>query len=143
VQAVQQTVHEQRPLSFAMGLIINLVLVVLTALLVVTLCLAPVGLAVGLLFTAINLVGWAALSLTVGDWLLRRAKLENQPLVALIVGAFVMTGLLAFGWALGGWFRPLAYIATLLVTSFGSGAVIVYWLRMRATPKADASIVSV
>ena len=143
VQPIEQTLHEQRPLSFAVGLIVNLVLVVLTVLLVATLCLAPVGFAVGLLFAAINLVGWSALSLTVGDWLLRRAKLENQPLVALIVGAFVMTGLLAFGWALGGWFRPLAYIITLLVTSFGSGAVIVYWLRMRATPKADASIVSV
>ena len=143
VQPIEQTLHEQRPLSFAVGLIVNLVLVVLTVLLVATLCLAPVGFAVGLLFAAINLVGWSALSLTVGDWLLRRAKLENQPLIALIVGAFVMTGLLAFGWALGGWFRPLAYIITLLVTSFGSGAVIVYWLRMRATPKADASIVSV
>ena len=143
VQTVGQTLHEQRPLSFAVGLIVNLVLVVLTTLLVATLCLAPVGLAVGLLFGAINLIGWATLSLSVGDWLLRRVNLENQPLMALIVGAFAMTGLLALGWALGGWFRPLAYIATLLVTSFGSGAVIVYWLRMRATPKADTSIVSV
>ena len=143
VQTVGQTLHEQRPLSFAVGLIVNLVLVVLTVLLVATLCLAPVGFAVGVLFAAINLVGWAALSLSVGDWLLRRANLENQPLVALIVGAFALTGLLAFGWALGGGFRPLAYVATLLVTAFGSGAVVVYWLRVRATPRSDAPIVSV
>lgn len=143
VQTVEQTLHEQRPLSFAVGLIVNLVLVVLTVLLVATLCLAPVGFAVGVLFAAINLVGWSALSLTVGDWLLRRAKLENQSLVALIVGAFVMTGLLTLGWALGGCFRPLAYVATLLVTSFGSGAVVVYWLRLRAAPNADTPIVSV
>jgi cytoskeletal protein CcmA (bactofilin family) len=143
VQTVQQTLLEQRPLSFAIGLIVNLVLVVLTVLLVATLCLAPVGLAVGLLFAAVNLVGWAALSLSVGDWLLRRAKLANQPLLALIVGAFVLTGLLTFGWALGGCFRPLAYVVSLLVTSFGSGAVVVYWLRVRATPKSDAPIVSV
>ncbi len=143
VQTVGQTLHEQRPLSFAVGLIVNLVLVVLTVLLVATLCLAPVGLAVGVLFAAINLVGWSALSLSVGDWLLRRATLENQPLVALIVGALVLTGLLALSWALGGGFRPLAYVATLLVTAFGSGAVVVYWLRVRATPRSDAPIVSV
>ncbi|MCE7981272.1 MAG: polymer-forming cytoskeletal protein [Caldilinea sp. CFX5] len=141
VQTVEQTLHEQRPLSFAIGLIVNLVLVVLTVLLVATLCLAPVGLAVGVLFAAINLVGWSALALTVGDWLLRRARLENQPLVALIIGAFVLTGLLSLGWALGGCLRPLAYVMTLLVTSFGSGAVVVYWLRLRATPKTAAPIV--
>lgn len=143
VQAVQQTLQQQRPLSVAVGLVINLVLTFLTGALVITLCLAPVGLAAGLLFAAINLVGWSASSLTLGQWLLRQAKFETQPLVALVVGAFLMTSVLALGWTLGGCLRPLTYLAALVITAFGGGAAVVYWLRLGATPKTDAPIVSV
>lgn len=143
VQAVQHTLLQQRPLSFAVGLVINLVLTFLTGVLMITLCLAPVGLAAGLLFAAINLVGWSASSLTVGQWLLRQLKVESQPLVALLVGAVLLTGMLALGWTLGGCLRPLTYLAALTITSFGGGAAVVYWLRLGATPKADTTIVSV
>jgi cytoskeletal protein CcmA (bactofilin family) len=143
VGAVQQTLQQQRPLSFAVGLVINLVLTFLTGVLVITLCLAPVGLAAGLLFAVINVVGWSVLSLTVGQWLLSYAKIESQPLVALLVGAFMLTSLLAFGWTIGGCLRPLTYLASLVVTAFGGGAVVVYWLRLGATPKADTPALSV
>jgi len=143
VQAVQQTLLQQRPLSFAVGLVINLVLTFLTGALVITLCLAPVGLAAGLLFAAINLVGWSVSSLTLGQWLLRQVKFETQPLVALLVGAFLLTSMLALGWTFGGCLRPITYLAGLLVTAFGGGAAVVYWLRLGATPKADTTIVSV
>lgn len=137
VSAVQQTLDEQRPLSFAVGFIINLVLVFLTGVLMITLCLAPVGLAAGLLFAGINLIGWAAVSLMVGQWLLCYAKIESQPLIALLVGASLMTGVLAFGWSIGGCLRPLTYLASLAMSAFGGGAVVVYWLRLHATPKAE------
>lgn len=137
VQAVQQTLLQQRPLSFAVGLIINLVLTFLTGVLMITLCLAPVGLAAGLLFAAINLVGWSASSLSVGQWLLRQLKVESQPLVALLAGAVLLTGLLAVGWTLGGCLRPITYLAALMITAFGGGAAVVYWLRLGATPKSD------
>lgn len=143
VQAVQQTLLQQRPLSFAVGLVINLVLTFLTGALVITLCLAPVGLAAGLLFAAINLVGWSVSSLTLGQWLLRQVKIETQPLVALLVGAFLLTSMLALGWTFGGCLRPLTYLAALVVTAFGGGAAVVYWLRLGATPKSDTTIVSV
>lgn len=143
VQAVQQTLLQQGSLSFAVGLVINLVLTFLTGALVITLCLAPVGLAAGLLFVAINLVGWSVSSLTVGQWLLRKAKVETQPLVALLLGAFLLTTMIAMGWTLGGCLRPLTYLAALVVTAFGGGAAVVYWLRLGATPKSDTTIVSV
>lgn len=143
VHAVQQTLEQQRPLSFVVGFVVNLVLTFLTGVLVITLCLAPVGFAAGLLFAAINLVGWAALSLTVGQWILRAAKIETQPLVALLVGAFLMTGVLAIGWSIGGCLRPLIYLASLVMTAFGGGAVVVYWLRLGATSNADTTTLSV
>ncbi|MEZ4734729.1 MAG: hypothetical protein R3E79_47160 [Caldilineaceae bacterium] len=139
VHAVQQPLEQQRPLSFVVGFVVNLVLTFLTGVLVITLCLAPVGFAAGLLFAAINLVGWAVLSLTVGQWLLTKAKIETQPLVALLVGAFLLTGVLAFGWSLGGCLRPLTYLASLVMTAFGGGAVVVYWLRLGATPTPGAN----
>lgn len=143
VEAVQQTLQQQRPLSFAVGFTVNLVLTFLTGVLMITLCLAPVGLAAGLLFAVINLAGWSVLSLTVGQWLLRYAKLESQPLVALLVGAFILTSLLAFGWAIGGCLRPLTYLASLVISAFGGGAVVVYWLRLGATPRSGAPVLSV
>lgn len=143
VHAVQQTLYQQRPLSFGVGLVINLVLSFLTGVLVITLCLAPVGLAAGLLFAAINLVGWSVSSLTLGQWLLRQLKVDTQPLVALLIGAFLLTSLLALGWAFGGCVRPLTNLAALTATAFGGGAAVVYWLRIGATPSAGSTIVSV
>jgi cytoskeletal protein CcmA (bactofilin family) len=134
VHAVQQTLQQQRPLSFVVGLIINLVLSLLTGGLIATLCLAPVGLAVALGLAAINLAGWSTLALTVGQRLLTYAKLEAQPLVALLVGVLLLSGTLALGWTVGGPLRPLTYLATILITAFGSGAVVIHWLRTKATP---------
>ena len=143
VHAVQQTLQQQQPLSFMVGLIINLVLSILTGVLVATLCLAPVGLVIALCLAAINLVGWSTLALTVGQRVLGYANLEAQPLVALLVGVLLLSGTLALGWTLGGFLRPLTYLATLLITAFGSGAVVIYWLRVKATPTADATPISV
>ncbi len=141
INAVQQTMQTQRPLSFAVGITSNVVLIFLTSVLVITLCLAPVGLAAGLVFATVNLVGWAVLSLTVGGRLLRAAKIETQPLVEVVIGAFLMTGVLALGWAVGGCLRPLAFIVSLAISAFGSGAVIVYWLKLGANkPTTDAAL---
>ncbi|MBX3010314.1 MAG: polymer-forming cytoskeletal protein [Caldilineaceae bacterium] len=137
VVAIQATMQQQRPLSFAIGLMSNLVLIFLTGALMITLCLAPVGLAAGLLFGAINLLGWSALSLSVGQWLFQTFKIEGQPLVALLVGAFLMTSVLALGWIIGGYLRPMIYLLGLVITACGSGAVVVHWLRLGATPRPD------
>lgn len=143
IHAVQQTLQDQRPLSFAVGITMNVVLTFLTGVLLITLCLAPVGLAAGLLFAVINLVGWATLSLTVGQWLLRSAKIETKPLVALVIGAFLMTGVLALGWALGGCFRPIAYLVSLGISAFGGGAVVVYWLKLGVNKPADDTALTI
>ncbi|MEZ4868441.1 MAG: polymer-forming cytoskeletal protein [Caldilineaceae bacterium] len=134
VQSVQETLAQQNALSFIIGLVSNLVLTFLATILIVTFCLAPVGIAVAVSLVLLNLLGWAALALTVGNRLLGYANVTTEPLVNLLVGAVLMTSLLALGWALGDCLRPLAYIVGILISSMGSGAVVVTWLRLGTTP---------
>ncbi len=136
VQEVRGTLNGQRPLSFGIGLAINLVLTLLmgaafgTGSLLVTICLSPLGLMAGLLFFAINLGGWAALSLEVGERLLARLQMESRKLLQLLAGAIVLTAPLTLAWAIGSCFQPVGYLAMLALTALGGGAVVVNRLKL-------------
>lgn len=136
IHAVRTTGNQQRALSFGIGLVINLVLTLLigvtfgTGSLLLTICLSPLGLVAGLLFFVINLGGWAALSLEVGQRLLTRFAIVTRPAIQLLAGAFALTAPLTLAWALGGCFQPVGYFAMLALTALGGGAVLVYQLKL-------------
>lgn len=136
IHAVRATVNRQRPLSFGIGLAINLVLTLLigvtfgTGSLLLTICLSPLGLVAGLLFFVINLGGWAALSLEVGERLLTRFAIVARPAIQLLAGALALTAPLTLAWALGSCFQPIGYFAMLALTTLGGGAVLVYQLKL-------------
>ena len=130
VDAVRITVLTQTPLSFAIGLLVNLVLFFLAGILTLTLCLAPIALAPMLVLLGLNLVSWTVLSQMVGERLTGALKVSWQPAVTVAAGALVTAGLVAALWAFGGCFRFLAGVAVLLASSAGVGAVILPWLKL-------------
>ncbi|MCB0065113.1 MAG: polymer-forming cytoskeletal protein, partial [Caldilineaceae bacterium] len=131
INRIRTSLTQQRPLGFVVGLLISLLLTMFMLLVLsskswfLAICLAPLSILALLLFLILNTGGWAALSLTVGERILAFTKMRTtQPLIPLLIGVTAMTGLLSFVWALGGCMRPVAYLAMLVLTSLGSGALI-------------------
>ncbi|NJN80892.1 MAG: hypothetical protein HC802_00415 [Caldilineaceae bacterium] len=140
VETVKSTMVAQTALSFAVGLVTNLVLLFLTGILVITICLSPLALAPILILLALNLAGWTALSKEVGQRLVDYSHAPVQPVVATALGALVVTGVPTLLWSFGGCFRFMAFVTVLLVASAGAGAVLLPWLnRQRALTAGDAA----
>jgi cytoskeletal protein CcmA (bactofilin family) len=135
IHRLRVAVTTQKPTSFVIGLLLNIVLTLLMMLtfssssVFMALCLAPLSLLAVIFFLLLNTGGWAALSLVVGERILSYTNITSNPLTALLVGATAMTGAIAFVWALGSCMRPVAYLVMLTLTALGGGSLIVSYLR--------------
>ena len=143
ITRIATTMREQTPLSFVVGLFTNLILIVLSVLLIVTICgiiLAPLPL---FLLLALNLVGWTAVASTVGRWLSTRLGTTWSPAVTVAVGVIGLGVVLIPLVTLGGCFRFFASAFMLIVGSFGLGAVVLPWLnKARGADVPDLPAVS-
>lgn len=139
IARTRATLREQLALSVVVGVGVNLTLLFLGLLLAITICLLPVALLPMLGLFAVNVVGWAVASQIVGERVVAISRQQAQPVVSLLVGAVALTGVVALLWALGGCFRPLAFLLMLAASSAGTGAVIVPWLNRRRGGGAPGS----
>ncbi len=126
-------------LSLVLGLVLNLTGGFLVGLLVITLCLAPLGLLLAGLLFLLNLVGWAVAvhwaaqpmhrTLTAGGT-------SYHPLVGVTLAAFLLTGLVALLWAL---FPLLGWLMGGMVAALGTGSVVLDLARGRGllTPRTS------
>lgn len=139
LRPIYEIMVERTAFSFVVGLLINLVLGVLTVGLFATIILCLGGFLTGALLLVLNLVGWAIVSQYVGNRLSGYLQTPVQPLASTALGALLLTGAVALLWALGGCFRPAAYLIWLLVSSAGVGAALVHWLRLAPPPPASVA----
>lgn len=130
---------ERTAFSFVVGLLVNLVLGVLTVGLFATIILCLGGFLTGAVLLVLNLIGWAVVSQYVGNRLAGYLQTPVQPLASTALGALLLTGVVALLWALGGCFRPAAYLIWLLASSAGVGAALVHWLKL--APRSPATAV--
>ncbi len=118
-------------LSLVLGLVLNLTGGILVGLLVITLCLAPLGLLLAGLLFLLNLVGWAVVVHWTGQAMLRTLATERttyHPLVGVGLAAFLLTGMVALLWAL---FPFLGWLVGGIVAALGTGSVVLDLARSR------------
>jgi predicted flap endonuclease-1-like 5' DNA nuclease len=127
----RRQMNEQLALSAVVGVLANLTALFLAGLLAITICLLPLALIPLLLLFGVNVVGWAVASQIVGERIVKATKQEVQPSLAILVGAFALTGVSAFLWAMGGCFQFIASLLVFAVSSLGAGAVLVPWINRR------------
>lgn len=131
VRRTRNTLEEERAYSLVAGLVANLTLLFLSGMLAVTLCLLPAALVPMLALLALNILGWTVASQIVGERVVKALDQQVQPVLAIAVGAVLLTGIASLLWAFGGCFRLLGFLFVLGVASFGTGAVLVPWLNRR------------
>lgn len=139
IARVESAIREQSALSFVTGIAANLVLGLITAFLVITICLACLSPFPGFVLLVLNLIGWTAIASLIGQQLGKWLSLDVSPPVLVILGGLTLAAAFVPLYALGGCFRFIASVAGLLIGAFGVGGVIVTWLNQRngqGTPPA-------
>ena len=130
LRPVYTVMVERTAFAFVVGLLVNLVLFVITSGLFATILLCLGGLLTGAILLVLNLVGWAVVAQYVGNRLADSLKQPMQLAARAALGALVLTGLIAFLWALTGAYWAFGFVPWLLVSAPGVGAAIVHWLKL-------------
>ncbi|MCB0112865.1 MAG: polymer-forming cytoskeletal protein [Caldilineaceae bacterium] len=127
---VRKTGEEQPALSFAVGLVTALAVLLVGAILAVTVCLLPFSVLLWALLALVTLVGWAVLSAWLGDQIREslgsRLSQDAHPLIPIALGALLLTGATFFAWSL---LPCIGWIVALLLGATGNGAVLVHLAR--------------
>lgn len=127
---VRKTGEEQPALSFAVGLVTALAVLLVGAILAITVCLLPFSVLLWALLALVTLVGWAVLSAWLGEQIQtslgNRLSQNAHPLIPITLGALLLTGATFFAWSL---LPCLGWIVAVLFGSTGNGAVLVHLAR--------------
>lgn len=146
VKQVAQTAETEPALSFAVGLIVSLLVTFLSMGLFLTICLAPAGFLLSSLLAIVALLGWAATAYWISEKLAALRPEGALPhissLVLVALSALVLTGLTFFSWAL---IACIGFLIGVLLVSPGLGGVLVNLARrtgrMGPAPVAPAKAV--
>ncbi len=130
VKQVAETAEAEPALSFAVGLVVSLVIAFLSMGLFATICLAPAGFLLSSLLAIAGLLGWAATAWWIGEKLAALSgdgALTRIPaLVYVALTALILTGIAFFFWAL---LACVGFILGLLLIAPGVGGVLVNLAR--------------
>ena len=149
-RVIGSTITGAAAASFGTGLLTLIVGVALIAVLVITICLAPLGLLLALPLLLATLLGWVVTGYILGQRVIPLLKREATPVpyVTALVGVLILTGvhqgLTVLGElpCLGFFFWLLGAILWLVAASVGLGAVVLSRFGTRAYPAAPATGVS-
>ncbi len=129
VEKSRQTIVAEPALSFVAGIVANLMAVFVAVFLAITICLAPVSFVLLLIAAGFNLVGWTAIAAAAARRGSAHLKSPVRPEIAIGVAAVILTGALGLLWAMGGCFRFMGMATWFIVSSVGTGAVLLPLLR--------------
>jgi predicted flap endonuclease-1-like 5' DNA nuclease len=132
--------QRQAALSFATGLIANVLMLAVIGFLYITICLRPPGLllAVGLL--AFNVAGMAAVGAELGGRLSERLGGQWTQTSRTALGVFVPGAIIVFLWAVGGCLGFFGNMGALLLGSFGVGSILVKTLNLGTSTPAGGQM---
>lgn len=140
VKAVSRTATADPALSFATGLIVTLAVIFLAFVLSITICLAPAAILLIGLLLLVGVAGWTVTAYLSGQRLQSllgaRSTRQFHPLIATALGALLLTGITAFGWAIS---QCLGILLATLFGSIGTGAVLVHLARRRTSTTGGES----
>lgn len=117
---VSNAIQCNLPAAWGAGLLSFIGVPTISLILLITICLSPVGLVLILTFLLAVLWGWIALSVIVGEKLVKWFKLDWQTEPSTIFGAIVV-GLLTF---LISFIPCLGALINLVIASFGLGGIL-------------------
>jgi hypothetical protein len=140
VERVGHTISEHPWPSLGYGLLTAFAGGALALMLILTICLSPIGFLVGLVLFAIGLLGWICIGTLVGDLLFKALKATNVVRIwAASLGTLIITGIVALvdaGLSLLCCLQPLIWVVAFIVGCAGLGAVVLTRFGTQPYPPA-------
>ena len=124
IHSTQARMTDQAALSFVVGLLANVVLLLLGAFFAITICLMPLTLLTYLFIIGLNIIGWAAIASVVSQWVTERYELAIRWDYAVAITAALLASVFGLLWAMGWCFRFFGFAGILIISSIGVGAVL-------------------
>ncbi len=126
------TVRDATAASFGVGLLTGAIGVIIIAVLIATICLAPLGMLLTLPLALATLLGWTMMGYWLGQHLmpLLNKRASPEPMIVALVGTLVLTAgqqgltMLSGTPCLGFFFRLLGTAVWLIAGAIGLGAVV-------------------
>lgn len=129
VESVRLRLQRERVANFAVGLLFNMGLGLLTVLFTIIICLFPMALVGGGLVLAVNGIGWTAIGASVGRRLTGVHETTVQSAASVALGTLAITAPFMLLWAGGGCLRVFAILGAVAIASVGAGSVLAPWLK--------------
>lgn len=117
---VSQSIRQNLPAAWGAGLLTMVAAPIISIVLIISICLSPVGLALILVFLISLMWGWAALGSIVGGQITRWLRLDWDEHLTAVIGAMAL-GLSA---ALISFIPCLGVLINMILASFGLGGVL-------------------
>jgi len=141
---IVDTIRDATAASFGVGLVTGVIGFIVIAVLMVTVCLAPLGMLLILPLAFATLFGWTMVGYRLGQHLmpLLNKRASPEPMIVALVGTLVLTagqqGLMVLGGTpcLGFFFRLLGMAVWLIGAAIGLGAVVLSRLGTQRYPVA-------
>lgn len=130
LESVRKRLQPKTAANFAAGALFNVVFGLLMVIFAIVFCLFPMSLISGGSLLAVNGIGWASISASVGRKLTGYTDAALPSVANVVLGALVLTAPFAFVWALDiGCLRFIAFLAAFGLSSLGAGAVLMPWIQ--------------
>ena len=142
VEEVRTTLHQHTALSFAVGILVNVLALAVIGILWVLVCTRPPGLLMGVALLGLNLAGLAAVGDEIGRRVETRLGRSYVPTVRMAIGLAVPGAVLGILYIMGFCFQFFAFVGLLVLASFGAGAVLVKLLKL-GIPAPDTAVAPV
>ena len=118
---VARCIKKQVAVSWGAGLLVMVAAPIVSLVLIITICLSPIGITLILTFLIANIWGWAGISFVIGDNITRWLKLDWPEEAEAAAGAV----LLGLGSTLLAFLPCISFMISIMVSAVGLGGIII------------------
>jgi len=118
---VARCIKKQVAVSWGAGLLVMVATPIVSLVLIITICLSPIGIILILAFLIANIWGWAGISFVIGDNITRWLKLDWPEEAEAAAGAV----LLGLGSTLLAFLPCISFMISIMVSAVGLGGIVI------------------
>lgn len=129
IQSVQKRFKDELALCFGTGLVVNLGVSFLAGIMAITIVGLIVAIPALIALFFLNILGGVTAAAALGERIIKRTNFSASSPIKIGLGAAAIILPIALFWSMGSCFSFLGFIGFFLLTSIGTGALVLPWVR--------------
>jgi|GEM_PF-2437379 len=129
IKSVQERLRDELALCFGVGLVVNIGVFLVAGVMAITIIGLLVAIPTWVALFCLNIVGGLIASAALGERIGNYLNLSGSYALKIAVGAAIIILSVSLLWSMGSCFSFIAFIGLFLLSSIGTGALILPWVR--------------